>query len=113
MKLLSEREVIKTAIKNWLGYYGLTRSYGADKRGIKVGEGLSKLDPETCTREQVNQLIGNDYWTPIPMCVECGKKSWNLVELGQESNDGSETVQLCSDCLKSALTLVEQQHGKA
>ena len=40
MKLLSERTQVKNAINLWISRYGLDGTYGADRRGRRVGAEL-------------------------------------------------------------------------
>lgn len=106
MILLNERAQVKQAIKNWLGMYGLDRTYGADKRGRKVGAELLALDQETATADDVAEIIGNHSWVHEKSCSECGAESWGIVEIGEPPDYESATAYLCRDCLQSALRLL-------
>lgn len=106
MKLLNERTQVKQAIKNWVRRYGLDLTYGADKRGRKVGAELLALDQETATADDVAEIIGNSSWADEKSCGECGAQSWSIVEIGELPDYESATAYLCRDCLQSALNLI-------
>jgi hypothetical protein len=106
MILLNERTQVKHAIKKWLEMYGLDRTYGADKRGRKVGAELLALDQETATADDVAEIIGNRSWVHEASCSECGATSWGIVQIGEPPDYESETAYLCRNCLQSALRLL-------
>ena len=106
MKLLSERTQVKDAINLWISRYGLDGTYGADRRGRRVGAEL--MDRETATAVQVNSIIGGP-WVFMKTCGECGKESWNIVEIGEPADYGSQTAYLCRDCLVSAIKMIDEQ----
>lgn len=107
MRILNERTQIKDAIKNFVEMYGL-ETYGADKRGRSIGKELLALDPETATRSEVNKIIGNGAWVSEVTCGECGKQTWDIVEIGEEPDYESATAYICIDCLKKAVNLIEE-----
>jgi hypothetical protein len=106
MELLDERSQVKAAIQRWIAKYGMDKTYGADKRGRKVGAELAELDAETATAEQVGEIIGNRSWACPRSCDECGQETWQLVQLGEEPDYESRTASICSDCLRAALRLL-------
>lgn len=106
MIILNERTQVKHAIKKWLEMYGLDRTYGADKRGRKVGAELLALDQETATADDVAEIIGNRSWVREASCSECGATSWGIVQIGEPPDYESETAYLCRNCLQSALRLL-------
>ena len=108
MKHLNERTIIKDAIKNFVHTYGLG-TYGIDKRGRNVGEELLALDPETVTASEVNEIIGNTHWCSKRHCDECGTATWDMVEIGEEPDCESATANVCLDCLKKAVELIEDK----
>ncbi len=105
MQIITERDSIKDAITFFIGLHG-EGSYGADTRGIHVGKELSKLDKETVSAEEVNTLIGSD-WTS-KTCNECGVKVKTVVQMGEDLDYESCTANICLDCLKKAVKLIEQ-----
>ncbi len=106
MNVLDERTQVKGAIKNWIDRYGLNRTYGADKRGRNVGKELLALNQETATADDVAEIIGNSSWAREMACSECGKKTWGIVQIGEEPDYESATAYVCSDCLRAALRLL-------
>ena len=106
MIVLDERTQVKQAIQLWVAMYGLDRTYGADKRGRRVGAELMALNQETATAEDVAEIIGNSSWARERACNECGKKTWDIVELGEPPDYESATACVCRDCLRAALRLL-------
>jgi len=102
MIVFDERTQVKRAIKMWVAMYGLDRTYGADKRGRKVGAELMALDQETATAADVEEIIGGSSWACKRACDECDKETWDIVEL---CNDNA-TAWVCRDCLHGALRLL-------
>ena len=107
MKHLNERTQIKDAIKDFVATHGLG-TYSADKRGRNIGEELLALDPETATASKIAEIIGNNSWVCEKECNECGKKTWDIVEIGEEPDYESATAEICLDCLKKAVNLIEE-----
>jgi hypothetical protein len=104
VKLITERDSIKSAIESFISTHG-KGTYRADKRDIMVGEELAKLNKETCSAEDVNNLINSD-WVSM-RCHDCGNMVKTFVELGEEPDYESYTANICLDCLKKAVNLVE------
>ena len=107
MRVLSEREMVKQAIHNWVSSYGTDRTYGADKRGRKVGAELLAMDQDSATAEQVQEIIGNESWARKARCNNCGSVTWDLVELGEPRDYESATACVCRDCLTEALRMLD------
>lgn len=106
MNLLNERNQVRTVAEKWRRQYG-SGSYGADDRGRNVGDELSQLDKETATAEQVAEIIGNKSWVSKVTCDECGVQTWDAVQIGEEPDYESATAEICADCLRAALKLLE------
>jgi hypothetical protein len=104
VKLLDERQQVMEAITNFPKMWGMG-SYPADRRGRMVGEELSKLDPNTATAEDVAEIIGNSAWARPNTCSECGRESWNIVEIGEPPDNESRTAHLCATCLTEGAKL--------
>jgi hypothetical protein len=107
MKHLNERTQIKDAIKNFVATYGLG-TYGADRRGKNIGEELLALDPETATASEISKIIGNTAWCAKRVCDECGTVTWDIVEIGEPPYYESATAEICIDCLKKAVQLIDE-----
>lgn len=106
MIVLDERTQVKQAIQRWVARYGLDQTYGADKRGRRVGAELMALNQETATAAEVAEIIGNSSWARERACNECGKETWDVVELGETPDYESATACVCRDCLRAALRLL-------
>lgn len=106
MIVLDERTQVKQAIQRWVAMYGLDRTYGADKRGRRVGAELMALDQDTATAADVAEIIGNSSWVRERACNECGKETWDVVEIGEPPCYESATACVCRDCLRAALRLL-------
>jgi len=98
MRLLSEREEIRTVAKWWQRQYG-----NQNELGIR----LAGLDGETATIQDVSDIIGTSSWAQQPCCDECKNKSWDCVELGEEMAYGNNTAWICLSCLRKAVALAE------
>ena len=99
MKLLSEREQVRSVVKRWRERYPDPEFRLRD---------LDALDPETATAEDVALAMGNRGWVRQRTCDECGEDSWSCVELGEEPDDESCTATICEGCLRKALALIER-----
>lgn len=99
MKLLSEREQVRSVVKRWRERYPDPEFRLRD---------LDALDPETATAEDVAAAMGNRSWVCQRTCDECGEDSWSCVELGEEPDDESCTATICEGCLRKALALIER-----
>ena len=108
MKLLDERTQVREVAKAWNKQYG-AGTYSRDKRGRMVGLELDAIDVETATAEQVAEIIGHAGWVAQAACDECGTRSWRVVQFGDEPDYESNTANVCADCLRKALSLIEQQ----
>lgn len=56
--------------------------------------------------DEVDRIIGNDYWTCVGLCHECDKERNALVSVGEEPDYESCTARICISCLKAALELI-------
>lgn len=107
MRVLDEHARVRDAIQDWINSYGLTATYGADKRGRQIGKELLALNQATATADEVAEIIGNDSWSGKLSCGECGTKTWDIIEIGERPDYESATAYLCSDCLRKALVLLK------
>lgn len=74
----------------------------------RVIQRLLEMDMETCSRREIDNLIGNDSWTHND-CNVCGHDSEILVHLVRNF---AEYIDVCPSCLKKALSLVEGKEVK-
>ena len=108
MKLITERSLIRCVAARWDAQYP-SGSRSAEQAAIS--NALRGLDVERASAEEVAAIIGNDSWTRIPRCDECGAKGVPVVEIGQEPDYESRTAWICARCLRSALKMVEAGDG--
>lgn len=103
MKLLSERNQVREVAERWKMQYGNT----TQPEWKAKTAALEDLDKETATAADVAEIIGNDSWACPQQCDECGARSWNVVQLGEEPDYESRTANVCFDCLAKAHQLAE------
>ena len=114
MKLLTVRDAIRRVADDWYNLYGSSIDSAEQDVGnvyhvgvcayVEPYHKLRELDVETATAEDVQRIIGDTAW--IPGCNECGKKSCDVVRVGEEPDYESETAYICLDCAKEALQLL-------
>ena len=103
MRVITERSLIRDVAARWAESYPNER-FGKDKP--RIGKQLAALDPEKATAEMVIDIIGNDSWTSVPECDECGAVGLAaVVEVGAEPDYESSTARICVPCLRKAVKL--------
>lgn len=103
-RLLTSRGLIRAVAERWREQYCRTGTwYAEDKR--TTYEGLSALDLDTASRDEVNRIIGNGSWTSI-RCNGCNQAVETAVEVGDPPDYESATVTLCVDCVALAWNLL-------
>ncbi len=115
MKAFTQRDVIKQVTAKWERQYeGQMDSTGylypggkGDKTRGETLKQLQALDLNTCTAKEVNDIIGNESWTRMNLCDECGKQPNVLVQVGNEPDYDSHTAWLCLNCLSNANALAQ------
>lgn len=109
MHIVTIRDVIKADVPQFIGYW---ERNGADgealwKRGWthrQIIDALKALDLDTCTREELNAVYGNE--RVRFQCDECGVESEALVHIGDEPDYEVRYLRLCRDCLGVAFRLI-------
>jgi hypothetical protein len=101
MKLINERTQIREVSERWTEQYG--SSSEANKTIIK--KALELIDKETATAKDLKEIIGNDSWTQVERCNECGARALEVVRVGEEPDYESNTAYLCKPCIEKALAL--------
>ena len=108
MKLLSERELVRSVAEEW-GWCWPNAALRLPS-GVVVGDisqRLAALDPETATAADVEAAGAKGYVEPHK-CHECGEKSWDCVKLGGLPDYLDCTATICEGCLRKALALIER-----
>lgn len=109
MKLITAEILAREAPKKWAQAYR-DSGYGPDKK--EITKKLNALTPEQLTPETVNAIIGNDSWTSVNSCDECGnEKPGAVVEVGQEPDYESNTAYLCAECVQRAAKIFLPKSG--
>ena len=106
MKTLRERDQARTVAVSWRTQV-CRSSYGSYKRNRKVGDELAALDTETTTAAQIAEIVGHDSWCRPQKCDECDNHSWDVVQLGEDSDYESNTANVCAPCLRKALAMLD------
>lgn len=104
MKVFTTRDVIRRVADKWHSQYQPFANDSAPwcgKTKSGIWQELVALNKETATAEQVNAIIGNEYWTRMK-CDECAQEVDWLIRLGQEPEYESSTASLCQECLRKA-----------
>lgn len=112
----SERDMIRSVADRWktqwrhLGYKMDARVYHIgsrmDKSRKQILDELQTLDTETCSKKEVDDIIGNESWTRGDTCNECKRPSDILIQVGEEPDYESRTASICPECLKAAMSLI-------
>lgn len=105
MKLLTERVLIREVARRWKAQYAAYKSHGGKdaKEKQDIGRKLAALDGETATAADVAAIIGNDSWTRIDHCDECGAD--NLPAAVRLAEDSESSADICLPCLRKAMRL--------
>lgn len=100
MKLLTERAQVRTAAERFE-----KDAWGADK-SEKLDK-LKSIDKETATADDISAIVGSHNFASPTRCMECETLKWEIIELGEEFNIDTNTVWICTDCLRNALAILE------
>jgi hypothetical protein len=96
MKLITERDRIRDIIKSW------------DFKYIKGSTHLSKLkklNPDTCSMDDVKRIIGEVSWMTIE-CGECGETVDTAIAFQSLDEFFTESLVICKDCLNKAQGII-------
>lgn len=84
-------KTMRDAIRNWINNFS------------DLHPGMTKLDPETCSWEDVVKAAGRQFPKTPWICLECGKKFDTVVILGDRG--------VCADCLQVAINLIQDSRS--
>lgn len=104
MNLLTERDMIRSVARRWRYQYSKLHN-GMPIHPFKLGmlSDLEALNVETCTADDVKDVIGNYSWTEL-RCEECGNHVKSVVIIG--GSLGSKSIYLCLECVAAAHGLI-------
>lgn len=111
MKVLIQRELILQVVGRWKAQYPIDYQFGTGRSSDAILSELKNLDLSTCSASEVDRIIecGSERcsgWVSFN-CNECNSyKDW-VVQVGDEPDYDSATVQLCRECLQKAVDLLK------
>ena len=101
-KPTTTRSLILGVVDNWIRQYGTNPVHETHS---SVLDALKKLNLKTCTAKDVDEAIGNKFWTALPKCDECGRDGRITIQLGEPVDYESSTSNICKPCLLKAIEL--------
>jgi hypothetical protein len=102
-RVITRRVLIRNVAAAWARQYRGERR----KRYIDIRRALEALDGETATADDVRAIVGNDSWTQVPDCENCGAENPPaVIELGRPWDYESRTAYVCEQCLRDALSAI-------
>lgn len=116
MKILTPRDKILNVAEEWkMQYLKADGSWPVTLSGSSelTYKKLLALNPETATKEEVDNIIGKTDWTSY-FCDECDKPSGYVVQLGKfivSIDQAERQMIICKDCLLKAAGAVFLQGG--
>ena len=102
VKIIGQREQIKGIAARWRLQYP-TGQWGADKEDIY--RRLAALDDDVATAKEVAEIVGNNSWCGTQGCDECDRQFDTIMQLGQEPDYDSHTLNICFGCLEKATAM--------
>jgi hypothetical protein len=101
---ITVRDKIKGVVAAWeRAYPGINTPM---RQGILTE--LKSLDLSKASAKEVTAIIGNPSWVTLT-CDDCRKDVDAVVQAGEEPEYDSGTANLCVDCLRKALALIESK----
>lgn len=102
MKLMTRQAKAARVAARWNSVYGRYQKSNGEQGILKMLVALG-ANPKP---DEVDRVIGNDSWTSLENCDECGAESVETVEIGEEPDYESSTSCVCAGCLRKALALI-------
>ena len=106
-RVITRRSVIKGVPRRFKEQYpeGAKTSHLGEPYS-KIHRELAGLNLETCSREEVDAIIGNDSWTSL-RCDVCDCDRDAVVSVPREY---SEAISICAECGRGVLSVFEEQN---
>lgn len=102
---ITRQSLASEAVAGWSEQF--EREILGGGRATTIHAALVALGPAP-DPDAVDAAIGNGAWTRVPSCDGCGRKGLPVVvQVGEEPEYESSTVDLCGDCLRAALALLD------
>lgn len=106
---MSDRIRVKTVRQQIRGVAAAWRAQYGDRPKIPhladVLPRLEALDRETASAAEVDAIIGNPSWTGL-RCDVCHEDCAAIVQLGDEPDYDSTTLDICGECLAAASAIL-------
>lgn len=115
MHIITTRSLIKTVAERWDKMYenkSTSKLFWRLPNQVTPADilkQLQELNTDTCTKKDVDNIIGNDTWTRLE-CGECGLDVAFVITVGDKLDYNSNTAQLCTDCIVRIASIVVS-HG--
>lgn len=103
-RIITRRDRIKSVPRRFAEQYpnGDKQSHtGAPYADLH--QALAELDLETCKRQDVDKIIGNDSWTAL-RCDVCDNDREAVVSIPREYDSA---IAVCADCGRGVLSVFE------
>ena len=94
---------IKTFFRMYLNYHSQNAPFYTERRYNR----MKTLDLASCTVAQFNDAMEVTHWLDN-RCDECDGDFDTVVQLGQEPDYESKTVEICMDCLVKSIQLLKE-----
>jgi hypothetical protein len=111
VKLNYQRDVIRGVRDHWIRQYAnYPQTHQFTPTGPTVAEiwaNLTALDLETCSEADIDRAIGVTGWASHK-CDECDETKEILAHFGAEPDYDATWQDLCADCLRNGLELLEK-----
>lgn len=107
LTLITKRDRIKSVAIKWESQYrGMlgNKRFRKDDTYASVLNRLEQLNLDTCTEEEVIDIIGNNSWTRL-LCDNCYAEVDRIVQVGDRPAYESSTANLCQKCAANAVEL--------
>ena len=100
MYKITSRDKIRSVAARWEIQYKRYMQGQQDK--LAILESIKKLDLNTCSAKDVDDIIGNQSWSK-PFCDECNSYKESVISF--DCGDGESRI--CADCLEKATLLLK------
>ena len=111
IQVITKRDVIRGVRDKWLGQYRASpdearlrwdhqRTFGDVRRS------LGALDLEACESTDIDRAIGVTDWASLK-CDECSADCELLVRIGDEPDYDNRWIDVCVNCLRTAVKMAE------
>ena len=110
MRLIHKRTVIKLVPRRWREQYHdrrwetITTKHGRDISADAIYQQLQALDLDTCSEQDVIDIVENSSWTTI-RCEACERSVEHAVLI--DGNAGTTGVLICPSCIGKATKFLQ------